>query len=194
MNLIIREYKTEDEKEWLKCHSLVYLNTNERRLERNKPTYSRKSIELVALIDGKIVGFLDIELEDVPGTVCYKKFEGNGMLWDIGVLPEFRRKGIATSLLNEGIKRGKKLGMKRLEAWSIEPLAWSFYEKYGFKKFYEYHHVLITNRENLRAFDRDGLHVVEIYAHVMPETNLEEVKKKYQLKDVFACRGYEFLL
>jgi ribosomal protein S18 acetylase RimI-like enzyme len=129
MNLIIREYKTEDEKEWLKCHSLVYLNTNERRLERNKPTYSRKSIELVALIDGKIVGFLDIELEDVPGTVCYKKFEGNGMLWDIGVLPEFRRKGIATSLLNEGIKRGKKLGMKRLEAWSIEPLAWSFYEK-----------------------------------------------------------------
>jgi predicted acetyltransferase len=83
--------------------------------------------------------------------------------------------------------------MKRLEAWSIEPKAWIFYEKYGFKKFYEYHHVLMTNRENLRAFDRDGLHIVEIYAHVMPKTGLEEVKKKYQPKEVLVCRGYELL-
>ncbi|MEM3579969.1 MAG: GNAT family N-acetyltransferase, partial [Candidatus Bathyarchaeia archaeon] len=112
----------------------------------------------------------------------------------VGVLPEFRRRGIATRLLNEGVKRGKKLGMKRLELWSIEPQAWIFFEKYGFKKFYEYHHVLITNRENLLAFDRDGLHVIEVYAHVMPETDLEGIKKKYQPKEVLTCRGYELLL
>ncbi|MEM2567998.1 MAG: GNAT family N-acetyltransferase [Candidatus Bathyarchaeia archaeon] len=193
-NLIIRKYKSEDEDDWLRCHALAYLCTRERRLKPSKPTYSGRSIELVALVGGKIVGFLDIELEDTPGAICYRKFEGNGMLWDIGVLPEFRRRGIATKLLNEGIKRGRKLGMKRLETWSIEPQAWNFYEKNGFKKFYEYHHVLITDRESLRAFDRDGLHIVEIYAHVMPETNLEEVKNKHQPKEVFTCRGYELLL
>lgn len=172
-HLTIREYKSEDEDEWLRCHTLAYLGTRERRLERSKPTYSGRSIEIVALVNDKIVGFLDIELEDTPGAICYRKFEGNGMLWDIGVLPEFRRRGIATKLLNEGIERGRRLGMKRLEAWSIEPEAWNFYEKHGFKKFYEYHHVLITNRENLRALDRNGLHIVEIYAHVMSETDLE---------------------
>lgn len=193
-HLTVREYKSGDESGWLRCHTLAYLGTRERRLEQSKPTYSGRYIELVALVDGKIVGFLDIELEETLGAICYRKFEGNGMLWDIGVLPEFRRRGIATKLLNEGIERGRTLGMKRLEAWTIEPEAWNFYEKYGFKKFYEYHHVLITNRENLRAFDRDGLHIVEIYAHVMPETDLEGVKKKYQPKEVLTCRGYELLL
>ncbi len=69
-----------------------------------------------------------------------------------------------------------------------------FFRKIWIQKFYEYHHVLITNSENLRAFDRDGLHIIEIYAHVMPETDLEEVEKKYHPKEVLTCRGYELLL
>jgi len=192
MSLVIREYKDKDEKEWLKCHALVYLGSNERRLERNKPKYAGKSIQLIALVNAQIVGYLDIELEETPGSICYKKSEGNGMLWDIGVLPEFRGKGIATKLLDEGVRRGKELGMKRLEAWSIEPNAWQFYEKYGFKKFFEYHHVLINNREKLRTFDKDGMHIVEIYAHVMPETDLKAIIEKHQPKEILPCCGFEF--
>ncbi|MDH7477692.1 MAG: GNAT family N-acetyltransferase [Candidatus Bathyarchaeota archaeon] len=191
MKFTIRDYEPIDEEEWLKCHALVYLGSNERILERNKPKYDGKTVELIALSNKKIVGFLDIELEETPGSVCYKKAEGNGMLWDIGVLPEFRRKGVATQLLNEGIKRGKKLGMKRLEAWSIEPSAWKFYEKYGFKKFFEYHHIRINNREKLWPFDKDGMHIVEVYAHIMPETDLRTIIEKYQPKEVLPCYGYE---
>jgi len=191
MSLVIREYKNEDEKEWLKCHALVYFDSNERRLLRNKQKYAGRSIELVATINGKIIGFLDIELEKTPGSICYKKMDGNGMLWDIGVLPEFRRKGVATKLLNEGIRRGKQLGMKRLEAWSIEQNAWKFYEKYGFKKFFQYYHVLLSNREKLRKFDKNGMHIVEIYAHVMPETDLKAIIKEYQPKEVLPCCGFE---
>jgi len=193
MNVVIRNYQKGDEKEWLTCHALAYLGSNEGRLERKKPRYD-KSIELIALIGDEIVGFLEIELEKTAGSVCYKKVEGNGMLWDLGVLPEFRRRGIATKLLHEGIARGKFLGMKRLEAWSIEPKAWQFYEKYGFKKFFEYHHVLIDNREKLRSFDKDGLHIIEVYAHVMPETNIKTIIEKYQPSDVLPCRGYELIL
>lgn len=194
MNLVIRKYKVDGEKEWLKCHALVYLDSNERRLERNKPKYAGKSIELIALVDEKIVGFLDIELEETPGSTCYKKLDGNGMLWDIGVLPEFRRKGIATRLLNEGLSLGKGLSMKRLEAWSIEPDAWKFYEKHGFKKFFEYHHILINNREKLRIFDKDGMHIVEMYAHVMPETDLKAIIEKHQPKEILPCCGFELAL
>ena len=193
MSLVVREYSENDEKKWLKCHALVYLGSNERRMERNKPRYA-KSIELVALVDDEIVSFLGIELEETPGSTCHKKLDGNGMLWDIGVKAESRRKGVATALLNEGIKRGKQLGMKRLEAWSIEPDAWKFYEKKGFKKFFEYHHVLIVDREKLRALDRDGLHVVELYAHVMPETNLEAVTEKHEPREIYPCCGFELTL
>jgi len=65
--------------------------------------------------------------------------------------------------------------------------------KYGFKKFFEYHHVLISEREKLRVFDKDGLHIIEIYAHVMPETELRAIIEKYQPKEIFPCRGYELI-
>jgi len=194
MDLAIRQYRVEDEKEWLRVHALVYLDSNERRLLRAKPKHEGKTIELVAEVNSEIVGFLDIELEETPGQVCFKKLLGNGMLWDIGVLLEHRGKGIATRLLNEGMRRGKRQSMRRLEAWSIEPNAWRFYEKYGFKKFYEYHHVLIDNRERLRAFDEDGMHIIELYAHVMPETDLKEIVTKYQPRGVMPCHGFELTL
>ena len=194
MDSVIREYRAEDEKEWLRCHAFVYFDSNERRLLRKKPRYMGKSIELIALIDKKIIGFLDIEREEKPGGICYKKADGNGMLWDIGVLPKFRREGVATRLLAEGIKRGKRLGMKRLEAWSIEQDAWKFYEKYGFKKFFEYHHVLIDSREKLKVFDKDDMHIVEIYAHVMPNADLKAIMARYRPKEVMPCRGFELTL
>ena len=129
----IRSYQSEDEKEWLKCHVVVYLGSNERRFLKEKPRCKRQSIELVATDDDKIIGFLDIELEDVPGSICYKKVEGNSMLWDIGVWEEYRRKGVATRLLNETINRLRKQDVRRLEAWSIEDGAKRFYEKFWFK-------------------------------------------------------------
>ncbi len=194
MNFTIQKYEDKFENEWLRCHAIAYLHSNERRIEHIKPKYTGKTIELVALDGEKVLGYLDIELEEVPGSMCYKKTDGNGMLWDIGVLPEYRRKGIATKLVDEGIKHGKNLGMKRLEAWSIEPNAWKFYEKYGFKKFFEYNHVLVSNREKLRGFDKDGMHIVEIYAHVMPETDIKTIVEKYQPKEVLQCCGFELVL
>lgn len=191
MVLKIRNYCTKDEKEWLKCHVLVYLGSNERRFLKNKPRYERPSVELIALDDNRIVGFLDIELEDVPGNVCQKKVEGNAMLWDIGVLDEYRRKGVATKLLNEGIKQLKKQGVRRLEAWSIEHDAKKFYEKSGFRKFYEYHHVLINKREKLRPLDKNGMHIIEVYAHVMPDKDINGIREKYEPEEVYTCTGFE---
>lgn len=161
------------------------------KLLKEKPKYSGKSVELVATMNNRIVGFLDIELEDSSGHVCYKKAEGNGMLWDIGVLKEFRRQGIATKLLNEGVRRARKYELRRLEAWTVEENARRFYENYGFTEFYKYHHIRISNRESLKAFDKNGLHAISLYAHIMPETSLEDVIGKYKPKEVFECLGFE---
>lgn len=191
MSLRIRRYRRRDEGEWIKCHMLVDLEASGGELLKEKPKYDGKSIELVATIDDKIIGFLDIELEGSPGKICYKKIEGNGMLWDIGVLKEYRRQGIATRLLNEGINRARRYGLQRLEAWTVEENAKRFYENNGFTEFYKYHHIRINKRENLKAFDKNGLHIISLYAHIMPETNLEDVIKKYNPKEVFECLGFK---
>lgn len=180
-----------DKAEWIKCHMLIDLDASGGELLKEKPKYDGKSIELVVTMNDKIVGFLDIELESSLGKICYKKVKGNGMLWDIGVSKQHRRRGIATRLLNEGIKRAKRYGLQRLEAWTVEEKAKRFYENYGFIKFYEYHHIRIDKREKLKAFDKNGMHVISLYAHLMPETTLEDITEKYNPKEVFTCSGFE---
>ncbi|MCK4439704.1 GNAT family N-acetyltransferase [Candidatus Bathyarchaeota archaeon] len=130
-------------------------------------------------------------MEDVSRSVCHKKVEGNAMLWDIGVLKEYRRKGVASKFLSEGISQAKKHSVKRSEAWSIEEGAKEFYTKFGFTKFIEYYHVLIDKREKLRPFDKDGMHITELYAHVMPDTDINDITRKYVPKEVHICAGFE---
>ena len=105
-------------------------------------------------------------------------------------LSKHRRKGLGTRL-SEATCQLRKHGVKRLEAWSIEDGAKKFYIKFGFQKFYEYYQVLIRNREKLKPLNTDDLHVVEVYAHVMPETNLDNIKEKYAPEETHVCTGFE---
>jgi len=194
MSLRIRSYRKRDEKEWIKCHVLVDLEATAGQLLKEKPKYDGKSVELVATVADRLVGFLDIEMEEPGRQICLNKAEGNGMLWDIGVLKECRGRGIGLKLLREGIRRARKHGLRRLEAWTVEKDAKGFYEKFGFKRFYDYHHVELEKREKLKAFDRDGMHVISLYAHVMPEVGIKEVSRKYEPKRVHACSGFEIYL
>jgi ribosomal protein S18 acetylase RimI-like enzyme len=191
MSFKIRSYKKRDETEWTKCHVLIDLEAVAGELLKKKPKYDGKTIELVATTEDRIIGFLDVEIEDPEHKICYKKTKGNGMLWNVGVLKEFRRRGIGSGLLKEGIRRAKKQGLRRLEAWTVEEDVKSFYEKSGFKRFYDYHHVRCENRKNLKEFDRDGVHVISLYAHVMPEADLSTVMRKYEPKQILKCTGFE---
>jgi ribosomal protein S18 acetylase RimI-like enzyme len=191
MSLRIRSYRKSDEKEWVKCHARVDLEATAGQLLKEKPKYDGESVELVAIVADRLVGFLDVEMENPGRQICLNKAEGNGMLWDIGVLKEYRHRGIGLKLLREGIKRAKKHGLRRLEAWTVEKDAKDFYEEFGFKRFYDYHHVQCEKREKLKAFDRDGMHVISLYAHVMPETDVKEVIGKYEPKQVHVCSGFE---
>lgn len=191
MSVKIRSYKKQDETEWTKCHVLVDLEAVAGELLKKKPKYDGKTVELVATTENRIIGFLDIEIEDPEHKICFKKTEGNGMLWNIGVLKEFRGRGIGSRLLKEGIRRARKRGLRRLEAWTVEEDAKSFYEKSGFKRFYDYHHIRCENRKSLKEFDRDGVHVISLYAHVMPEADLPTVMREYEPKQVLKCTGFE---
>ena len=91
--LRIRQYEPRDETQWLRCRALAFLDSAYYDdVATEKPTYANPAVELVAEHVGRIIGFLDVELETEPGTLCRGQGGLGGVVWNIGVHPGHRRR------------------------------------------------------------------------------------------------------
>jgi len=64
---IIRPYVDADERGWVERRVLAFLDTAYfDAVEWEKEPYERPSVELVAEVDGRIVGLIDVECEEEP--------------------------------------------------------------------------------------------------------------------------------
>ncbi len=77
----------------------------------------------VAEEDGKLIGYL--------GVWCV---QDEGQITNIAVLPEYRRKGIASKLLEHLVCECKGVSQLVLEVRESNSGALALYEKYGFKR------------------------------------------------------------
>ncbi|HGN6593803.1 TPA: GNAT family N-acetyltransferase, partial [Bacillus tropicus] len=112
--MLIRDYQNDDEQGWLRCRVLAFLNTAYYdNVLNKKEVYKNPSIELVAEIDGKIVGLIDVEYEKKEKTVCSRGTGLGGMIWHIAVHPDYARQGIGESLLKAAEKRAIDLNLNR---------------------------------------------------------------------------------
>jgi len=95
---------------------------------------SRKRFVLVAEENGVVVGFIYCTIKKRPSVFTVKE---TGIIEDILVLPEFRKKGIAKKLVQETIKRFRKAKIKFVcvSALSNNKKALKAYQKLGFKEF-----------------------------------------------------------
>ncbi len=122
MNIQIQKYSISDQNDWLNCHTQSYYQSvffDE--LLKIKPRYETPAIELIGLDEGVIVGILDIEIEEERGQLCTSDKEISGLISVIGVLPQYRRKKIATKMLNRAIEiLEKEYSIHRLELWTRE--------------------------------------------------------------------------
>ncbi|RUR19096.1 GNAT family N-acetyltransferase [Legionella sp. km535] len=84
---------------------------------------------VIAVIDGKIVGWCDISALDRP------VFAHIGSL-GIGVLAPFRGQGIGKALLKSALQKAKEKGLTRIELTVREKniSAIALYEQFGFEK------------------------------------------------------------
>lgn len=99
----IRTYQLSDEKKWLNCLMLSYFNSDYYdQLVNMRPRYENVTIELVATEKDSIIGILDIEVEKHPGHFTSSDKEISGEITYLGVIPEFRKNGIAKKLLEKG--------------------------------------------------------------------------------------------
>ena len=181
----IRPYQTGDEIGWLRCRVLAFLDTAYfDNVLREKEQYQHPAIELVAETQGQIVGLMDVELED-----------GTGMLWHIAVHPDFRRRGIASRLLEGALSQARAKSIKRLEAWTRDDApAREWYFSQGFRPIQSYWHVYMDGGQEMNGIVRcsmPALLPVSAFAHYVGD-QVRTIKDHF--KRVHECCLYELML
>lgn len=146
--MIIRDYIESDESEWLKCRVVSLLDTSYYNdVSTRRDEYENDAICLVAEQDGKIIGLIDVEVEQIKGSLCVEGDCIGAVIWHLAVLPEYRRKGVATLLWNEAQKRLLSKNILYCEVWTQEDEpANNWYLSKGFEN--------IKDRNWLRCYAR----------------------------------------
>lgn len=128
----IRKYKSTDEQGWLRCRVVSFLDCSYwNDVKTKKETYEGQSISLVAEDDGQIVGLIDIEIDSEELT--YKDKGKGAIIWHMGVLPEYRRFGVATKLWDLAKAELKANDVKYCELWTQDDEPSNlFYQRAGF--------------------------------------------------------------
>jgi ribosomal protein S18 acetylase RimI-like enzyme len=181
--LTIRPYREGDERGWVVCRVLSFLDTSFfDDVRRTKERYENPAIELVAERAGEIVGLIDIECEEVPGTVCDDRPGLGGMIWHLAVHPDHQRLGVATELLREAERQAREQHLVRFEAWTRDdPATQAWYESRGFELVSSYLHVYVELHEGLRDWfpiSEDGLRAVKLFAHYVGEDR-DSIRKSF---------------
>ncbi|MHA1974434.1 MAG: GNAT family N-acetyltransferase [Candidatus Hodarchaeales archaeon] len=133
----IRPYRASDEEDWLECYfqaytQSLYLDS----LEEKRPRYETSSLELVYEQNNRLLGIIDVEIEDTPGQLCLDPERLSALVTILGVLPQVRRQGIATKLLKavETLVQND-LEISRLEVWLRESLdVFALFRALGYNK------------------------------------------------------------
>ena len=191
-DLIIRPYNLSDEESWLKCrlvsfHDSAYYDD----VYTKKPIFDNPSLELVAEIDGKIIGVLDLEKDNKDGSICYCKSGSGAMVWTIAVLPDYRRFGIASQLILKVVDWAKCKDIDFIEAWTRDDkwvLDW--YESVGFSRFHSYWHIYFKgdNAKSLFGSNDKDISPQSVFAHSNKDPKTLDQNK---IDRFYKCSGYK---
>jgi ribosomal protein S18 acetylase RimI-like enzyme len=164
----IRSYEDADEQGWLRCRVLGFLDSafyDDVRTE--KEHYGGPAVELVAVAEDQVVGLLDLKLEPAP-RVLHDTDRRGGVIWHVAVHPDYRRRGIATALVDRAVELARDAGLEIVQAWTRDD-EWvhAWYEACGFRRRYSYLHVYLRPDEvrGEVTMRTEGLKPVLAFAH-----------------------------
>jgi GNAT superfamily N-acetyltransferase len=144
----IRNYTPSDEDNWIKCQVYSYLESPYYDvLNKVKPRYENPAIELVGVENGRIIGIMDIEIEQELGHFCFNDTKRSAMVSVIGVLTNHRRRGIGSKLIKKGIKLiQENFEIHQIEIWIREdPGTISWLKQLKFHEIHQFYEVTLSS-------------------------------------------------
>ena len=197
MELIIRDYEDRDEQEWMIVHAIILTISHAWNYTiQQRPTYEHDSVKLVALDGDKIVGLMDIEIENEPGKLCLLKDSIGGYVLEIGRLPEYAGNDIGRSLIETAKERLAAKDIHRMEFWTQDENARRYYDHLGMREINRHYRFRIKPSEKIKTLlERDYIGCEYIYGACVPEI-FDEVKRRYEVikrhpLEPHLCIGYE---
>lgn len=175
----VRPYLPSDERAWLRCRVLAFLQTNYYDdVRQSRPLDDDLAIALVAIAGGELVGLIDITIDGDAATIdC------------IAVDPDSQRSGIGSALLVAARDRLPD-SIRTLDAWTREDeAANAWYRSRGFTENQRYLHVYKCWDEPSDGFTSpEGLSAPVIaFAHARIE---REAELRARFRRVYICRQY----
>ena len=180
-DVAIRAYRPGDEPSWLRCRVLAFLQTGYYDDVRTEKPPLDGGLELVAVDGDDVVGLLDVSLDAPAATIE-----------SVAVDPHRCREGIGTALLEQAFDELRRLGVRRVEAWTREDEpANRWYRRNGFHESERYLHVYADGREETdRAVTAEpGLVAVHAFLHLLDMDREAEMRDRFGR--VYVCRCYE---
>ncbi|WP_279070654.1 GNAT family N-acetyltransferase [Microbacterium lacticum] len=177
----VRPYQPSDERGWLRCRVLSFLDTQYYDdVKPRRTALADPSIALVAVSPtDEIVGILDVEIDGKSATID-----------TIAVHPDHQGAGIASALLRAALTHLGTDGIATLDAWTREDTAANrWYQRNGFTEQYRYLHVYLSDGDDDTDFTTpEGLSTpVSVFAHGHVE---DEVRMRERFRRVYVCRQY----
>ncbi len=194
--IIIRDYKSTDELEWLDLHASVMVDSYAWWIViHKKPVYKRETIDLVACQNEKIIGF-------VTGEVDSNMSKNNEVfVWEFGVQRDYRGKNIGRMMIEHLHKIMKeKYGMNKSIWYSQDPDSINYYKHIGMKEIGRHWQLsLIPTKEQKELFRKDKFGCWTIRGDC-GINDIEEIKEKFNVIEdddalkPMVCVGYEYVL
>lgn len=198
MEIEIREYRPEDEREWMRVHAIILSISHAWNYSiQERPDYKGfESTRLVAVAEGRIAGLTDAQYDNTPGEFCFLKDSRGGYVLEFGRLPEYSGQNIGKLLIDATVEDAKRKGVHRLEYWSQDRAAQRYYRRLGMKEIGRHYRFRVRSPQTVTDFmlgDRVG--VEYLYCVCLPE-EWPLVKKKFEIiekhpLEPHLCVGYE---
>ena len=198
MQIEVREYRPEDEREWMRVHAIILSISHAWNYSiQERPDYpGHLSTRLVAVCEGRIVGLTDAQYDNQPGEICFLKDSRGGYVLEFGRLPEYAGKGIGKMLMDATVADARKKGICRLEYWTQDRAAQRFYRRLGLPEIGRHYRFRIRSPQTVTDFMMgDRVAVEYLYCACLPE-EWPLAKKKYEIiekhpLEPHLCIGYE---
>ncbi len=193
----IRSYQKSDELHWLDVHASVMVDSPAWwSVLHQKPQYKNDAIELVAVDDAKIVGFIDIEMN----AKIDEKDHPAGFVWEFGVHRDFRSQGIGKKLIEQAHNLMKeKFRIDKSIWYSQDETAQKYYEQIGMKQIDEHWQFsIVASKDLFKQLLKKGFNCWNLRGSCRV-ANWEKVRSNFTIieKDETLkprlCRGYEYI-